>query len=53
MRPMLAAVFGLLLGLSAEAQRPVKQQSSKQMTWRFDDTTVLGGNVTKVWVSLR
>jgi hypothetical protein len=37
-----------MLGLSAGAQQPVKQQSSTQMTWRFDDTTVLGGHVTKM-----
>jgi Concanavalin A-like lectin/glucanases superfamily len=48
MRPTLAAVFGIMLGLSAGAQQPVERQSSKQMTWRFDDTTVLGGHVTKV-----
>jgi hypothetical protein len=48
MRPMLAAVLGIMLGMSAGAQQLVKQQSLKQMTWRFDDTTVLGGHVTKV-----
>jgi hypothetical protein len=47
MRPMLAVVFGIVLGLSAGAQQPVKQQP-KQMTWRFDDTAALGGHATKV-----
>jgi hypothetical protein len=45
---MLAAVLGIMVGLSAGAKQPVKQQLSKQVTWRFDDTALLGGHVTKV-----
>src|SRR5258708_37388067 len=50
MRSKLAAVtmFGMTLGLIAGAQQSAKQETLKQVTWRFDDTGMLGGHVTKI-----
>src|SRR5882757_7571813 len=50
MRSKLAAatMFGMTLGLIAGAQQRAKQETLKQVTWRFDDTGMLGGHVTKI-----